>query len=148
VNNLNGKNLLPDSSLTLQTLKKAKQSWSIAATAPDAAACPDCGVLSRARHSSYWRRLKDLPIQGRSVQLKLHVGRWRCRNPVCKRKIFCQRLPAVTGKYSQETKRFEEVAQVIGHALDGRAGERLSGRMGFVGGRATSSIFLNEPPKR
>jgi hypothetical protein len=37
---------------------------------------------------------------------------------------------------------------VIGHALDGRAGERLSGRMGFVGGRATSSIFLNEPPKR
>lgn len=131
MDNLNGKNLLPDSSLTLQTLKKAKQSWSIAATAPDAAACPDCGVLSRARHSSYWRRLKDLPIQGRSVQLKLHVGRWRCRNPVCERKIFCQRLPAVTGKYSQETKRFEEVAQVIGHALGGRAGERLSGRLGL-----------------
>jgi hypothetical protein len=131
VNNLNGKNLLPDSSLTLQTLKRAKQCWSIAATAPDAAACPDCGVLSRARHSSYWRRLKDLPIQGRSVQLKLHVGRWRCRNRACKRKIFCQRLPAVTGKYSQETKRFEEAAQVIGHALGGRAGERLSGRLGL-----------------
>ena len=131
MNNLNGKNLLPDSSLTLQTLKKAKQSWSIAATAPDAAACPDCGVLSRARHSSYWRHLKDLPIQGRSVQLKLQVGRWRCRNPLCKRKIFCQRLPAVTNKYSQETKRFGEVAQVIGHALGGRAGERLSGRLGL-----------------
>ena len=131
MNNLNGKNLLPDSSLTLQTLTKAKQSWSIVATAPDAAACPHCGVLSRARHSSYWRRLKDLPIQGRSVQLKLHVGRWRCRNPICQRKIFCQSLPAVTGKYSQETKRFEEVAQVIGHALGGRAGERLSGRLGL-----------------
>jgi transposase len=131
VNHLNGKNLLPDSSLTLQTLKKAKQSWLIAATAPEAAACPDCGVLSRARHSSYWRRLKDLPIQGRSVQLKLQVGRWRCRNPVCQRKIFCQRLSAVTGKYSQETKRFEEVAQMIGHALGGRAGERLSGRLGL-----------------
>jgi transposase len=74
----------------------------------------------------YWRRLKDLPIQGRSVQLKLHVGRWRCRNPVCKRKIFC-----LTGKYRQETKRFEEVAQVIGHALGGRAGERLSDRLGL-----------------
>jgi hypothetical protein len=83
LNNLNGKNLLPDSSLTLQTLNKAKQSWSIAATAPDGATCPDCGVLSRARHSSYWRGLKDLPIQGRSVQLKLQVGRWRCRNSLC-----------------------------------------------------------------
>jgi transposase len=37
----------------------------------------------------------------------------------------------VTGKYKQETKRFEEVAQVIGHALGGRAGERLSGRLGL-----------------
>jgi transposase len=131
VNNLNGKNLLPDSSLTLQTLKRTKQCWLIEATAPNAAACPDCGVLSRARHTKYWRRLKDLPIQGRSVQLKLQVGRWRCRNLVCKRKIFCQRLPAVTGKHSQETKRFEEVAQVVGHALGGRAGERLSGRLGL-----------------
>jgi hypothetical protein len=59
------------------------------------------------------------------------VGRWRCRNPLCKRQIFCQRLPGIAGKYSQETKRFEEVAQVIGHALGGRAGERLSGRLGL-----------------
>jgi transposase len=131
VNNLNGKSLLPDSSFTLQTLEKAKQNWSIAATAPDAAPCPDCGGLSRARHSSYWRNVKDLPIQGRSVQLKLHVGRWRCRDPLCKRKIFCQRLPAVTGKYGRETERFREVAQVIAHALGGRAGERLSGRLGL-----------------
>jgi hypothetical protein len=65
------------------------------------------------------------------LKLKLHVGRWRCRNAVCKRKIFCQRLPGVTGKYRQETKRFEEVAQVIGHALGGRAGERLSCRLGL-----------------
>ena len=131
MNYLNGKNLLPDSSLKLLTLKKSAQNWSILATAPDAAACPDCGVLSRARHSSYWRHLKDLPIQGRSVGLKLHVGRWRCRNLPCKRKIFCHRLPAVTGKYSQETKRFGEVAQVMGHALGGRAGERLSRRLGL-----------------
>jgi transposase len=95
VNNLNGKNLLPDSSLHFQTLRRAKQSWSVQATAsPDAAACPECGVLSRARHSSYWRHLKDLPIQGRFIQLKLQVGRWRCRNRLRKHKIFCQRLPA------------------------------------------------------
>jgi hypothetical protein len=44
VNNPNGKSLLPDSSLTLQILKKANPSWSIAATAPDAAAGPDGGI--------------------------------------------------------------------------------------------------------
>lgn len=38
-------------------------------------------------HSSYVRRLKDLPIQGRAAKLTVHVGRWRCRNRGCVRRI-------------------------------------------------------------
>jgi hypothetical protein len=36
--------------------------------------------LCRHRHSRYWRCLQDLPIQGTPVLIRLHVGRWRCRN--------------------------------------------------------------------
>jgi transposase len=44
------------------------------------AACPRCQVVSSARHSSYQRRLWNLPIQGRPVRITLTVGRWQCRN--------------------------------------------------------------------
>jgi hypothetical protein len=63
--------------------------------------------------------------------MKLRVGRWRCRNPVCKRKVFCQRLPGVTGKHAQESTRFTEILRSVAYALGGRAGERLSGRLGL-----------------
>ncbi|MGG5823048.1 transposase family protein, partial [Falsiroseomonas sp. HW251] len=40
--------------------------------------CPDCGVRSARLHSSYTRRLLDLPSHGRMVELRLAVRRFRC----------------------------------------------------------------------
>ena len=57
--------------------------------------CPLCGEVSRSRHSCYCRYLQDLPWQGVSVQLWATVGRFRCRNSSCPRKIFCERLPQI-----------------------------------------------------
>jgi hypothetical protein len=65
VNTLTGKDLLPDSSsLKLRSVEEADLSWVVEANAPNAAACPDCGVLSTARHSSYWRHLRDSRSRG------------------------------------------------------------------------------------
>ena len=132
VEHLNGKELLADpSSLLLHGVDKGEHCWVVEASGSGAAACPDCGELSSARHSSYWRHLKDLPLQGRAVQMKLRVGRWRCRNAGCERKIFCQRLASVTHKHAVETNRFGEVVQLVAYALGGRPGERLSTRLGL-----------------
>jgi hypothetical protein len=129
---LNGKQLLPDSSsLVLRSVERSHGRWVVEACGSGAAACPDCGAVSWARHSNYWRHLKDLPLQGRAVQMRLRVGRWRCGNPVCPRQIFCERLPKVTHPQAQETKRFGEVVQLVGYALGGLPGERLSGRLGL-----------------
>jgi hypothetical protein len=129
---LSGKELLPDRTcLALLNIEKGEQGCLIEAAGPDDAVCPDCGVLSAARHSSYWRNLKDLPVQGQPVQLRLQVSRWRCRNRRCERRIFCQRLDNVSHKHARETKRFGEVIQLIAYALGGRPGERLSGRLGL-----------------
>jgi transposase len=133
-NLLNEKELLPDqSTLDLCQLGKGDRDWSIRAeTAMATAECPDCGVQSRARHSSYLRRLKDLPIQGQAVQLTVRVGRWRCRNTACKRLIFCQRLSnEVAQKHARETKRFRDAVQRIAYALGGRPGERLGQSLGL-----------------
>src|ERR1039457_4953533 len=131
-NTLNDKELLPDrASLALCHVEKGAHGWVVEAVGPETAACPNCGVLSTARHSSYTRHLRDLPVQGRPVHLKLRVGRWRCRNSDCERQIFCQRLTRVSHKHARETKRFGEVVQQIAYALGGRPGERLSSRLGL-----------------
>jgi transposase len=42
--------------------------------------CPDCGEPSSRGKRVYKRYLQDLPVQGVSVRIVVHVRRWRCRN--------------------------------------------------------------------
>jgi hypothetical protein len=77
--------------VTLRRVFKTDQGWTIEADGQDSAICPGCQSVSRSRHSRYWRSLQDLPIQGTPVILRVHVGRWRCRNAGCKRRIFTER---------------------------------------------------------
>ena len=88
-------------------------------------ACPVCGQVSRSCHSRYCRYLQDLPWQGRAVQLWLTVRRFRCRNPVCPRQIFCERLPGVTQAYGRQTDRVFEIVRLVGYLAGGRPGQRL-----------------------
>ena len=75
-------------------------------------ACPVCGESSTAQHSCYLRHLHDLPWQGVSVELWATVGRFRCRNPPCPRKIFCERLPHVARVYARQTERAAEIVRL------------------------------------
>jgi transposase len=93
------------------------------------AACPSCDQLSSRRHSSYRRRLGDLPWQGRTVELHLRVRRFRCLNAACPRRIFAERLPAVTVPRGRRTLRLRHVQQDIALALGGEPGARLAGRL-------------------
>src|SRR5690242_10565470 len=91
--------------------------------------CPVCGEGSRSRHSCYLRRLQDLPWQGAPVQLWATVGRFRCRNPPCPRKIFCERLPSIARAYARQTDRASEIVRIIGYVAGGRPGQRLLERL-------------------
>lgn len=92
--------------------------------------CPGCGHPSSRQHSSYSRRLADLPWQGRCVQVKVQVRRLRCGRPGCIHRIFAERLPAVAGPYAQRTARLGNLQHHIGLALGGKAGARLAERIG------------------
>jgi transposase len=61
----------------------------------------------------------------------LHLGRWRCRNAGCQRRIFTEHLPKVCAPYAQQTKRTREIIAAMGHALGGRPGERLMRKLGM-----------------
>jgi len=46
-------------------------------------ACPKCGVVSVRVHARYERRVRDLPIQGQRVLVRLRCRKFVCRNTRC-----------------------------------------------------------------
>jgi transposase len=64
------------------------------ATTPSAA-CPLCDQPSARLHSHYRLRLADLPWQGRTVELRVRVRRFRCATITCPRRIFAEQFSAV-----------------------------------------------------
>jgi transposase len=95
----------------------------------DAVPCPACACPSIRRHSTYQRRLADLPWQGRLVELRVQVRRLRCANAACPRAIFAERLPGVTLSKARRTARLREAQTSIGLALGGEPGSRLAGKL-------------------
>ena len=75
--------------------------------------------------------MRDLPWQGRQVEIHLQTRRFRCRNKECDRKIFAERLPAVATPKARETTRLCEIVGLVGYALGGLPGERLLNRLGI-----------------
>jgi hypothetical protein len=118
--------------LTLIGVTGTAETVVVEADGPSGAQCPSCGRRSDARHSRYWRTLKDLAAQGRSVTLRVRVTRWRCRNRRCETAIFADRLVGVSAPRVHHTQRFGAVVHLVGHALGGRGGERLLARLGMA----------------
>jgi transposase len=133
------KELLPDlKDLTLRNVAQTDAGWVVEAEGSVAvAACSLCGVDSYSRHSYYWRQLKDLPLHGTSVTIRLRLGRWRCGNPECIRRIFTQRVAGVLVPHAQQTNRLGEIRILVARALGGRPGQRLLNRLGMPTDRHT-----------
>src|SRR5436190_2400273 len=90
------------------------------------AACPRCLRPSTRVHSYYTRKVADLPWHGVSVRLELRTRRFRCKNSLCTKRIFCERLPRVVAHYARKTVRMDEALRLIGLLLGGEAGSRAT----------------------
>lgn len=93
------------------------------------AECPGCDVSSARIHSRYVRRVADLPWHGVAIKLELAVRRFRCANDLCQRTIFCEPLPSVVARCARKTARLADALTLIGFALGGRPGARLSAEL-------------------
>ncbi|MBV8362539.1 MAG: transposase, partial [Deltaproteobacteria bacterium] len=108
--------------------------------------CPGCGEVSRSRHSCYSRRLQDLPWQGVAVELWASVGRFRCRNASCPRKIFCERLPQIARAYGRQAERVAEIVRLMGYVAGGLPGQRLLARLSLATSDDTVVRRVREKP--
>jgi transposase len=94
--------------------------------------CPSCGRPSDRVHSRYVRTVQDLPWQGRSVTITLTVRRFRCLHPGCAQAIFCERLPDFLAARARTTERQTGAHRILGFALGGEAGARVSKQLAMT----------------
>jgi transposase len=99
--------------------------------------CPLCSHLSSSIQSHYRRVLRDAPCAGRRVQLVLTARKFYCRNALCERKIFTERLPTFVEPWARMTIRHCEQLTLIGLATCGKGGTRLAARLGVQTTRQT-----------
>ncbi|MHB8595522.1 MAG: ISL3 family transposase [Ktedonobacteraceae bacterium] len=111
------------------------------------AACPICQTLTQHVHSHYRRTLQDVPCGTKSLRLVVQVRRFFCDKEDCPRKIFAERLPALTQVSARTTTRFRQGLAEVGFALGGRAGARLGAMLGWRQSRSTILRTLRRLPE-
>jgi len=108
--------------------------------------CPRCHRRSRQIHSSYTRRVADVPIAGRAVILHLRVRRFRCRSWNCPRRIFAEHVAGLATRYARRSVPLQAALREIGFALGGRPGARLGCRLSMPTSRATLLRLVRAAP--
>ncbi len=141
------KSWAPGAKIKVSGVELGTDRWVVEAETQGQPTCPSCHTLSDSRHSSYLRRLQDLPVQGVPVMIRLRSRRWRCRNSACVRKIFTERLPGVASPLARRSSRVIELVWLIGHSAGGRPGERLMERFAMPASDDTILRHLNRGAK-
>lgn len=108
--------------------------------------CPLCSESSSSIHSTYRRCVRDVTCGGRQVQLSLRVRKFFCRNELCPRKIFTERIPQFVEPWARMTIRLGLALQSIGLATCGKGGTKLAARLGMQTSRSTILRRIMELP--
>jgi transposase len=80
------------------------------------------------------------------VELRVRVRRFRCTNPLCRRRIFAERLPQLAAAYARRTHGQRAALTDLGLALGGSAGAQLGKRRKLAGSRATILRLVHATP--
>ena len=134
----------PAAGLNVVSVERGEQAWTVTVDSRLPPFCPRCGALSKSRHSTYWRTLRDLSAQGAPVIVNARLGRWRCRNQRCDRRIFTERLPGLAAPFARRTTRLAKIVRLLGHSAGGRPSERLMRRLGMPVSDTTILASLKE----
>jgi hypothetical protein len=94
--------------------------------------CLDCGGTSTSVDSSYARRLRDLPVLGKPVEVTVSVRRFRCRASGCSRVTFVESLDWLALRYAQRTQRVTTVLRSLVSLLSSTLGRSSPSRSEFV----------------
>ncbi|MGL9814901.1 transposase family protein [Enterococcus sp. DIV0098] len=106
-------------------------------------ACPRCGQLSTRVHAYYDRVIQDLPINGKSVYLKIRCRKLLCLNEECTKKIFAQQIRCVRPK-SKKTDRLEKVILKIATDTSLIEASRTLRQLGIIASKSSIAELLKK----
>jgi transposase len=103
----------------------------IVVRSPSAASSrPACGASSLKAHSRYRRRVADLPLSGRRVELHVLARRFRCAAVLCGRRIFTERFAGDSlAPSARRSGRLDLIIHHLGLALGGRPAASFASRL-------------------
>ena len=110
--------------------------------------CPSCGTSAKRQHSWYQRTLRDLPMQGIPVIIRLRVRKWRCQVPTCDRSIFAERLTGLASSHAHQTDAIADILAVMGHGAGGETSRKLLARLGILASGDTVLRHLKRRAQR
>lgn len=109
--------------------------------------CPDCQQPSSQIHSRYTRHAQDLPCTQQGVHLELVVHRFRCANPVCRRRTFVERLSQLVPWYARRTQRLTTQLRAVAFEAGAEAGARIGRHFGIRTSGDTLLRILRQTPE-
>ncbi|WP_329027667.1 ISL3 family transposase [Streptomyces sp. NBC_00690] len=116
-----------------------------ARTPKEPAPCPACGVPSGQVHGYHWRKVADVPVDGRQIVLRVRVRRLVCPTRGCCQ-TFREQVPGVLQRYQRRTTRLTRQVKAVVKELAGRAGARLLAAMAMGLSRHTALRALLSIP--
>jgi len=118
--------------MIVRSVSGDEDQWVIEAESHSMPRRHSCGTVSERRHGWYQRSLRDLPMQGVPVVIRLRVWKWRCEEPACERSIFAERLPGLASPHAHQSDAIVDVLAVMGHGAGGETSRGLLARLGIV----------------
>lgn len=74
--------------------------------------CPFCGDLSLKKHSFYYRKFQNLPIQGVQVIFILKTKRFFCNNTKCNHNFFAERFDFIESYVKKSNRLKEKILEI------------------------------------
>jgi len=112
----------------------------------ESAFCPYCGTESTRVHSRYERRFKDLPIQGKKVEIVLKNLKYFCGNPDCTHKTFAESFACFPFKGKRSNRLTEEIVRISMEVSSVTASALLSKGVAKVGKSTICNLLKKQNP--
>jgi hypothetical protein len=120
----------PEFEVLTTCVTEAKVSLQLQFSAPTGY-CPLCHSLSTRIHSRYERKLQDLPISGKVVEVRLYSRKFFCQQESCPRRIFAQQQQNCLKRYGRRLLRVCEQVMCIGCEMGAKPGARICRLIGL-----------------
>jgi hypothetical protein len=89
---------------------------------------------------------RGVPWAGYTVRLQLTVRKFFCKLATCLRRIFAERLPELVAPYARRSARLSFIIRLVGLALGGQGGSRLTSRLGMAVSSSTLLRHMRRAP--